>query len=428
MAQRVSRRMEFADRLILQQADQAIGKNVTRALVELITNSNDRYHILEGRGIPVNGTIVIEIQRRHSNSVIRVRDFATGMSSEDMDQKVGKYAEETSGFKQGESVRGLWGRGLKDSVYGLGHGTVRSICDDQFNDCSLLIKEGVPMYEREPMRKATRAIRTQFQLPSGNGSIVEIIISRDDVRTPLFDALRRNLEHHFEIRAILENSQRSVILREINSRGKVTQEPQLSYKPPIGSLILDEQFTVPGGSRDVRLEVYRSDEPLSTPGEEHEYADAGLLVMSRNIVLSLTLFKFDNNEHASRLYGRLTCDEVHELLKNDEPVLTATRDGINWKHPFMSELKKAVEARLQPLVEAEQRRALAEQRSGVNRKLREKLQTALQELNIIANLELGKGGEGVGNADATVKTLPFHQKDSALSLSLPTFRQVNRAA
>ena len=98
MRERISRQMEYADRFIRQQADQAIGRDVTRALVELITNCNDRYTILEGRGEKPDGIIVIEIQRRDKGSIIKVRDFATGMSSNDMDKKVGVYADATSGL------------------------------------------------------------------------------------------------------------------------------------------------------------------------------------------------------------------------------------------------------------------------------------------------------------------------------------------
>ena len=42
---------------------------------------------------------------------LRVCDNAEGMTAEDLDNKVGRYGEATSGFREGRSVRGLWGRG-----------------------------------------------------------------------------------------------------------------------------------------------------------------------------------------------------------------------------------------------------------------------------------------------------------------------------
>ncbi|MCC6824509.1 MAG: ATP-binding protein [Acidobacteria bacterium] len=398
MSGRVSRRIEVADRLVLQQADQAIRKDVTRALVELITNSNDRYTVLERLSKTASGSIVVEIQRRRHKSVLRVRDLATGMTSDEMDQKVGRYADATSGFKEGERVRGLWGRGLKDSIYGLGEGTIESICDDTFSSCKLFIRDGIPMYERDQTRIATRSSRRRLNIETGNGTVVEITISRGDIRTPLFDNLRRNLEHHFEIRSILSDDRRSVFLREIDSRGNVKQDLKLNYKQPVGQRIFNEEFEVPGSEERASLELFRSDEPLSTPCEDHEYADGGLLIVSEGLVLDLTLFKFENNEYASKLYGRLSCDHLRELLRNDEPVLTATRDGINWKHNFTKALKTQVEALLEPLVEAERKAALAERRTSTNKRLREKLSVALRELNEIARVELGEGGAGEGTS------------------------------
>ena len=70
-----SRKLQYADRVALQQADQAIRKDVLRALVEIITNCNDSYSRLEHNGLTVSGEIMIEITRKHKNSLIRVRDL-----------------------------------------------------------------------------------------------------------------------------------------------------------------------------------------------------------------------------------------------------------------------------------------------------------------------------------------------------------------
>jgi hypothetical protein len=408
MTNRVSRKMEYADRFALQQADQAIRKDVVRALVELITNTNDSYHRLEDGGQEHSGSIIVEIQRRHGNSVVTVRDSAEGMNSDEMDLKVGTYAEATSGFKEGRSVRGLWGRGLKDSIYGLGQGSVDSISNGIFNRCSLFIKDGIPMYERESPILANDTIREQFVIPSGNGTIVEIVISRDDVRTKQFDNLRRMLEKHFELRTIMSNPQRSIVLRDLGQRGKVKREAVLAYKAPVGVEVLNEEFSIPGTPATAHLEVFRSEDPLSTPAEEAEYAEGGLLVISKRVVFGLTLFRFESNEYAARFYGRLTCDYLHELLNNDEPVLTATRDGINFRHPFTKALKEIVEQKLEPLVEEERKRARSEERTAVNKKLKAKLDLALKQLNSIAQLELGDGKGGEDGDEDRAPTVPLN--------------------
>ena len=355
---RTTRKLEYDDRVAIQQADQAIRKDVIRAIVELVTNCNDSYHRLEDSGLPASGVIIIEVQRRHIDSVLRIRDLAEGMDGDVMDRKVGTYGAATSGFKEGRSVRGLWGRGLKDAIYGLGHGSLLSVCGDLLNRCALTIRGVTPIYEQQKTIRASKVRRKQLEIPSGsNGSIVEIVVSRPDVRFPQFDNLRRALARHFELRAIMSNPKRRVLLRELDGRGKVKQELQLIYKAPSGAQVLDETFAVPGFPARAHLEVYRSDVALSSPAEEGDFADGGFLLISKRVVMALTLFKFEHNEFASRLYGRLTCDYLHDLLTKDEPVLTATRDGINWRHEFTKQLKAAAEEKLEPLVEEERRRA-----------------------------------------------------------------------
>ncbi len=385
-----SRKLQYADRVALQQADQAIRKDVLRALVEVITNCNDSYSRLEHRGQQVSGDIIIEVQRRHKNSVIRVRDHAEGMNDARMDKVVGTYGEATSGIKEDEHVRGMWGRGLKDAIFGLGHGSVHSIQDDHFYSSSLLLENGVPTFELENPTPATPELREKYGMPVGNGTEMEIIVSREDVKMPQYDSIRNYLQRHFELRPIMSNPARSIILRDINAQDRIRHEHLLSYRSPRGEKIIDETVQIEGFPVTAQLEVFRSNIQLSTRGEEGDYADAGLLVSSRGTVVSLTMLKFENDPYASFFYGSIACDYLHDLLKNDEPVLTATRDGINWTHPFAKALRTAVETRLEPIVLAEREHAIKDEQTKLDKRLRQKLHRALHELNTIATSELSE--------------------------------------
>ena len=95
--------MDYAGRFGRQQADQAIKRDVIRALVELITNSDDSYRRLESRGKEVDGRIMIEVLRKRQQSVFRVTDYAEGMDGNALDQALGVYAEDTSGFTEGQT-------------------------------------------------------------------------------------------------------------------------------------------------------------------------------------------------------------------------------------------------------------------------------------------------------------------------------------
>jgi len=389
-----SRKLQYADRVALQQADQAIRKDVLRALVEIITNSNDSYSRLEHSGWSVGGEIIIEVMRKHKNSRIVVRDYAEGMTDVRMDKVVGTYGEATSGLKEDKHVRGMWGRGLKDSIFGLGHGYVRSIKGGNLYSCSLLVKKGIPTFELDEPIRANAATREEYDISEGNGTILEIIVSRNDIKMPQFDNLRNYLQRHFELRPIMSNPRRKIILRDYAPNGTLRGEYELSYKAPKGEKVLGERFKVPGFPANVRLDVFRSAIQLSTRSEEGDYADGGLLVVSKATVVSLTMLKFENDPYAGYFYGSIQCDYLHDLLKNDEPVLTATRDGINWTHPFAKALKLAVESRLDPIISKEREHAMHDEMTKLDKKLRQKINHALHELNSIAVTELREQKDG----------------------------------
>lgn len=384
----ISRKLQYADRVALQQADQAIRKDVLRALVEIITNSNDSYSRLEDAGKPVTGEIIIDVWRKHKDSLIRVRDFAEGMDDARMDKVVGTYGEATSGLKEDLHVRGMWGRGLKDAIFGLGYGYVNSIRNDRLYRSSLLLKDGVPTFGLDEPVPATEELRTKYGIPDGNGTVIEIIVSRVDVKMPQFENLRNYLQRHFELRTIMGNQSRLIILRSLVGSDKIKDEHVLSYKPPKGEMVLDEQFEIEGYPAAVHLQLLRSNIQLSTRGEEGDYADAGLIVISQSTVISLTMLKFENDPYAAFFYGSIECDYLHDLLKNDEPVLTATRDGINWTLPFAKALKQAVEGRIEPLVQVEREHAMQDEQMKLDKRLRKKLDKAIRELNVIASSEL----------------------------------------
>ena len=386
-----TRKLQYADRVALQQADQAIRKDVLRALVEIITNSNDSYSRLEDAGSHASGEIIIDLLRKHKNSVIRVRDFAEGMDDTHMDKVVGTYGEATSGLKEDMHVRGMWGRGLKDAIFGLGYGHVTSIKDNVLYRSSLLLKDGVPTFSLNDPIPATEELREEHGIPDGNGTEIEIMVAREDVKMPQFENLRNYLQRHFELRTIMANTARLIILRNLSSLHTVKHEYSLSYKSPKGELVLDEQFEIEGFPASVHLQLLRSKIQLSTRGEEGDYADAGLLVISKGTIISLTMLKFENDPYASFFYGSIECDYLHDLLKNDEPVLTATRDGINWTLPFAKALKQAVESRIEPLVQIEREHAMQDEQTRLDKRLRKKLDKTIRELNVIASSELSDG-------------------------------------
>jgi hypothetical protein len=379
MAIRVSRPMDYANRFGLQQADQAIKRDAVRALVELITNCGNSYRRLEKSGQVADGIIVVSLSRRRVGSTISVIDMAEGMDGGKLDRALGIYAEDTSGFSEGEPVRGYFGRGIKDAILGLGHGLVVSQVQNQQHVAWLGIRNGRPHYEAQ---------RAKLMSSRSHGTAVQVTISREGIRNPHFDNLRRQLSLYFSLRDIMGNPNRTVILRELDSKDRVRSEYQINYQFRTGKLMLNETHTVPDFNAQFSMSLYRSEEPLDTPREVGPYPQAGLLIKGENSVLDNILLEFDGNVHAQRFYGSVSCNYLDELMRQNEPILLATRDGLDRSHPFVRELFRAIESIVEPFIEEEAKRARVEKHEVQDERLRQKLTSAIERLNRIARDEL----------------------------------------
>ena len=380
MANRISRPLEYHGRHAQQQADQAIRGNVERALVELITNSDDSLRKLEARGQKPDGRISIEIQpkRMDSHCVIVVEDLAEGMDVSVMDRAVGVYADETSGFLTGEPVRGYFGRGLKDSILALGEGNVTSVVDGTVCVAWLGYIGQQPYYERSNPSPSKKS----------NSTRVEIITTRPNIVNPQFATLRSNLGQHFALREILANPNRTVSLRYLRRDGKTSNQANLTYQQPKGELLLTEELTFRDFPARCELRIFRAVEPLQTPVEIGPYAPAGILVRGEAAAYDNVLVKFDRDPNARRFFGIATCTYLDDLVRSGDTIVSATRDGLVSSHPFVSALFTRIEELLEPFVISEARRVREEQRSERSQELKRKLSRATTALNEIATKTL----------------------------------------
>jgi hypothetical protein len=429
--------MSYAGRMARQQADSAIKRDVIRALIELITNANDDYIRIESKGGRAEGTIIVAAEwRRKGESVLRVMDKAQGMSRSTLDECLGNYAQLSSGLDQGLSVRGYFGRGLKDAILGLGEGKVYTIKNGILNEGWLGMREGHAHLEIEDERVATKEDRERFFLglcEKGNGTCVEIRVTRDDVQVYQKDNLKRYLETHYALRDLMSNANRRVELWALPSN----QKAGLKYEYPVAETVLEHEagFIYQGEAVAVRILINKSPEPLSTPSEADSYAEAGFVVDAmhadgQRIVLENTLFGFDKIMGSERFYGRVSCPHLVDLLREEQPVVLANRDGLDWMHPFNKALRKHVESVVEPLIRDEERRLMSEARPSDDSRHRERKQVVVSALNEIAKLELGAAGkdgdprtpyippQGIGFVPQFVNVL--YRKEAALCLRART--------
>lgn len=145
------------------------------AIVELVTNSDDSYKRLERDGVAVEGVIKIRTRRLKGSKCERLEviDFAEGMSRGKLEKAL-IFAGEASGFEEGKSVRGLFGRGLKEAIIALGRGEIFSIKDNKLSVAEVWIDKRTNKPKRRLIEESyipTGEEKEEIGITEGDGTV-----------------------------------------------------------------------------------------------------------------------------------------------------------------------------------------------------------------------------------------------------------------
>lgn len=423
----VSRQIETTTRALQQLADQTIKKDPVRALIELITNCDDSYKRLERMGIEQTGKIIIQIKRYRGRAQIKITDFAEGMGPELMDKAVGMYGSETHGFEGGQGGRSFFGRGLKEAILSMGEGFVYSIQNNFYNESVLTLDK----YEREIPEEATQYHKERLGI-STRGTCITLVVDRLGIKIPQFETLKRDLELHYALRDILSSSKREITLIEKDKNDEIKNQVKLSYMSPKSELIISKSTKLSEYNNvEVSLEVNKATESLT--GRDEGYTrQNGILVCSNGAIHDISLFKFEGEELAANLFGRITCNEIDFLLRKDEPIITDNRDGLDWSHPLNKAIRKFTEQELETYILLEKKKLQSNEKGLETESTIKRFKKAIEKLNFIAEDEL-KEVNDAGFGKQAGKMLPptgfdftpnyYHiliEKKSTLTLKIDT--------
>jgi len=327
-----------------------------------------------------------------------------------MEAAIASLGARTSGFEQGENVRGNLGRGAKD-LAAFGTVVFESVCDDKY---SKLVLEPSGDYELLPDQKADAGVRTRLHIPRGTGTVVTMQVG-DQFRCPRHDKLFERLASHFQLRDILSDPRREILLEDAGSQETRT----IRYSYPSLPILFTAELVVPGyPEATAMVTIYRNaeryDDPPSDPGRP-----AGLLIKGRRAIYENTLFRFETNPYAGWFSGRVECAYIDEVARdydnrmtagepateeNPIPIITRRRDGLQHTHPFYRALAAAVEEELGRLVAAEE--ATARRESAENSRIRRTLDALGRDLGRLLDDDMREideegleGGGGVGTDD-----------------------------
>jgi hypothetical protein len=412
-----------------QNAGRAV-RDVYDALVELITNADDRYMILRSE----KGKIDIEVERRRKGtpSIVRVRDFADGMTTEVMRSKLRRLGDRVSGMELGEAVRGTNSRGAKDVAI-LGGVVFESLaCDGQYHRCEITPQGRFRC--QAPTGKDLDSHRSRLGIPKGTGTVATITVDPTHA-IPQHDTLKQDLRQLVVLRDILASPEREVVLHDFN-QGRRDVIKALVIE---GNERVSEPFKVPG-HEDVKAKIVIRRAKKRLEDQRQRFRAGGILVKSRHAIHEATLFapELENDPSAKYFYGRLTCEYIDTLwneyderfergltptASNPCPIVDPMRkEGLSRDHPFVQALFREALKHLRPLVEEERRQSESQIAKIESDETRRRLR-ALEKAAAKFMGENKEDQEAPRSADDTVPDSAFERNGFSLN---PPYAQIVR--
>ena len=373
----------------------AIQGNPFKALIELILNADDSYRRLEDLGIATSGIIEIEFERERSGGDFAVRDFGEGMAGEDAITNMTDWGGSLSGHATGGTARGFFARGGKDALFEMTDGKMITCKNNVITELTFEVKNEERGVDDKTFT-ATPRRRASIGILSGNGTVCSFKLP-PGARVPHFDTVRETLTTLYPLRKVLSNSNRDVRLKY---RG---ESVQLRYESPAGTLESTgtESVGTDKGAMSLNYEIFVAPNELDqVPSERRE---GGLLIIDEaDAVIDLSLFRYDRDPDAERLFGEIKVVGLRDAMRRDQTLVTEERDGFNRQNKTALQIISAVESLLDPVL-----RRLREQKkrddSQMSTKTKQKVKSVTDALNALAGKITGASTGPVGGSGSTAQ-------------------------
>lgn len=380
--------------------------SVEKALVELITNSDDSYVRLEKTGAAVTGGIRVGYERHLAGAVLTVSDQAEGMSFEQAG-RILSYGGAHSPLSRGEGTgRGYFGRGLKQAIFGLGHGWIETILNGRFTRIDVFRGEnGGYLYDDDgtdrrafpadyarlgiPADRAPDAARDGTQNAAGQGTRVTIVVDNPHVTITQHATLLQSLSDNIYLRDVL--GRRDVELVHGRPGADDYGSDSIRFQePPATVLVGPDQpgsFSVAGEEYPFTVTLKRAQGvELTLRGDERT---AGLLVESGMAVLDCQLFEYENQVGTEYLFGTVRCPALTDMLGRGKAIISDEREGLNLKDPFAAAFSRAVSQMIAGPVQAEKETLTHLERATTSGRTAEMIEHLLQHMSEAAVVDLG---------------------------------------
>lgn len=364
--------------------------SVEKALVELITNSDDSYARLEKTNTQVTGQVRIQYERHQRGALLVVADQAEGMSFEQA-CFILSYGAAHSPLARGEGGgRGYFGRGLKQAIYGLGHGLIETIHAGRFSRIELFRSEnGGYLYDDGGGDWLAKAEDYERLGIAECGTQVTIVIENMHVNISHYRSIVQAVANNIYLRDVL--TRRNVELVNVQQGKEVERSRQVHYEEPPAIVLLGpdqaghsvyEQKAYP-----FTLTLKRAlDVELTPRGDERTN---GLVILSGMAVLDCQLFEYENQVGTEYLFGTVRCPALIEKLGQGVAIISDEREGLNRKDAFVTAFSQAVSKMIAPFVLAEQENLKHLEHATTSDRTSHMIEHLLQRMNQAAIQDLG---------------------------------------
>ncbi len=379
----------------VQKQSTATIRHIVDAIVELLTNSDDSYRRLEADGHRTWGEIKIYVRRLKGARCERLEviDFAEGMDGNELEQAL-TFAGATSGFEERRSVRGLFGRGLKEVITALGKGEIYTVKDNELCIANVWwdSKKGLMYEPLESPYTPSKQEREEIGIVQGNGTAVRIIVTNEKIKCPLLGNFLGQICNHYALRDINSSRNRKITL-EFEYVEKKTEKmvETISYeRPKTKKTIFENTIGVPGYGDQIQVIIYESEGKLENPYNNPQ-ARAGLLIKTSGAILDNQLFKYQS-EYAGRFFfGEVVCEGLAERIREgDWGIITPDRTGINWRHQYCETLRRKLEDILEPYIEEKRKQLEVKPTTAPSERTKKMLMKVCSLLNRLVKEELSE--------------------------------------
>jgi hypothetical protein len=382
-------KIKYEARAFQQDAQLAMSGDPLKALIELITNADDAYERKTQTSEIEQGTITITYSKtKTEGGFLSVTDQALGLDHEGMKKCFSVLGGEQSGFKEGQKVRGLLGRGAKDTAV-FGTTIFETIQNNVYNRFELN-RDG--NYKLEDASTATKAIHRELGIEYGKNGLRAKIIFDQPSDVSDYTKLRERISKTVQLREI--TAHREVLLKRLDGIKSSTE--RVVWNPPTMEQLKEIEFELEEfPSAKIQLTLYKL--PQIQSGQVNQESLHGIEIRGDKTIFSNDNFG-DSSIEMGWIHGVLKCELIEKLIRdfddntkgtktNNLRLVRRDRDGLDKNHIFYKALQQKIAQVLAPILEELRPKT---EKIGGSENLRKDLDRAGRQLAALIQADLAR--------------------------------------